>query len=127
MLLTVALNREFIPKWNSNDKAPVAEQIKIQHKSPTVSIKEKVFPKKFEFGADGEVRGSFDVDRKRLIAAFAPTFVNLAYMVDDGKEVVKKVATVEQLFEAPSVFDGLIDELYNYFQELLNEKVDTKN
>jgi hypothetical protein len=127
MVLTVSVNREFIPKWNGNDKAPVAEQIKIQHKAPTVTIKEKAFPKSFEFGADGEVKGHFDVDRKKLIMAFSPTFTNISYTFDDGKEVVKKIATVEQLFDAPSVFDGLIDELYNYFQELLNEKVDTKN
>lgn len=127
MTLTVAMNREYIPEWNGNAKAPVAEQIKVAHKAPTVSMKEQVFPKRFEFGADGEVVGSFEIDRKRLISAFAPTFTNLEYIIDDGKEVVKKIKDANDLFNAPAVFDGLIQELYDHFNELLNEKVNAKN
>ena len=46
---------------------------------------------------------------------------------DDGKDVVYKIISVDNLFKAPPEFEGLIDELYNYFQDLLNRKVDEKN
>lgn len=127
MVLTVAVMREYVPKWNDNDKLPAAEQIRVAHKAPTVAIKEQVFPKKFELGSDGKVTGTFEVDRKRTISAFSPTITNCAYIMDDGKDKTKKIIDVEGLFSAPSEFDGLIDELYEYFQGLLNAKVAEKN
>lgn len=127
MVLTVSNKTDYIPKWRGNDKLPVAEQIKIEHRLPTVAIKEKLFPKRFEFDAKGDVTGSFEIDRKKILEAFITGISNVAYILDDGKDVTYKVISVDNLFKAPPEFDGLIDELYNYFQDLLNRKVDEKN
>ncbi len=126
MILTVSTKREFIPKFNGNDKAPAGEQIKIVHKAATIAMKEKLFPREFAYGADGKVSGSFVVDRKKIIGEFVIDFINISYQYDDSKEVVK-VKNVNDLFNAPPEMDGLVDEIYNHFQDLLNTKVDEKN
>jgi len=126
MILTVSTKREFIPKFNGNDKAPAAEQVKFIHKAATISMKEKLFPREFEYGADGKVSGSFVVDRKKIIREFVIDMLNISYQYDDSKEIVK-VKNVDDLFNAPPEMDGLIDEVYNYFQDLLNQKVNEKN
>jgi len=124
MMISISTKREFIPEFNDNLKLPVAEQLKIGHRAPTVAIKEKLFPRKFEFGADGQITGSFEVDRKKIIQELTTDFSNCAYESDGD---VKKISTVEQLFKAPVEFDPLIEELYNYYNTLLNSKVNEKN
>lgn len=124
MIITITESNEYIPTWNGNQQEPVAQQIKVSHKSPTVAIKEKVNPRKFEFDANGNVTGSFDVDRRKVLNAMITSIANCGYENESGEH---KIAMVDQLFNAPAVFDSLIDELYNYFQELLNSKVDEKN
>lgn len=127
MILTVSPKREFTPKWNGNDTLPATEQIKIIHRPASIALKERLFPREFKYGADGQVSGVIVVDRKKIIDAFVIELVNIAYKFDDAKESLKKVKTVADLFDAPPEFDGLIDEMYAYFQELLNTKVDEKN
>ena len=129
MVLTIATKREFIPKFNGNDKAPAAEQIKILHKAPTIEMKEKLYPKQYTYGADGKVFGTMSVDRKALLSEFIldSGLLNIAYQMDDVKDHVIKVKSVDDLFLAPPEYDGLIDELYAYFQGLLSTKVNEKN
>lgn len=85
MVLSVNLKREFIPKWNGNDKASVSEQIKIVHRPATVSMKERLFPREFSYGLNGEVKGVFTVDRKKIIKEFTIDLVNIAYQVEGEK------------------------------------------
>jgi len=129
MVLTIATKREFIPKFNGNDKAPAAEQIKILHKAATIEIKEKLYPRTFSYGADGHVTGTMSVDRKAMLSAFIldSGLINIGYQLDDQKDHVIKVKSVDDLFSAPTEYDGLIDEIYTYFQGLLNAKVNEKN
>lgn len=126
MVLSVNLRREFIPKWNGNDKASASEQIKIVHRPATVSMKERLFPREFSYGLNGEVKGIFTVDRKKIIKEFTIELVNIAYQVE-GEKDIRKIKTVDELFDAPPEFDSLIDEIYGYYQDLLNNKVDEKN
>lgn len=124
MIISVSTNREYVPKFNGNDKLPKADQFKVMHKAPTISIKESLFPRKFDFNAAGEVTSSFEIDRKKILNAFITDIQNLSYSVDGDD---KKVTNTRQLFDAPVEFDTLIEELYGYFNELLNKKVDEKN
>jgi len=124
MIVSITESNEFIPVWGGNREEPAGQQVKITHKTPTVAIKERVNPRKFEFNSDGKVTGSFEVDRRKVLQAMISSIANLGYE-KDGKE--HKIATVDQLFDAPAVFDSLIDEVYNYLQELLSSKVDEKN
>ena len=127
MTLSVSTKKEYVPKFNDNQKAPVSDQIKVVHKAPTLAIKERLFPKVYQFNQSGEVTGNFEIDRVRILKEFIVEIHNLGYKSDDGQDVVFKIKNSDDLFKAPPDFDGLVDELYSYFQELLNKKVDEKN
>lgn len=127
MILTVAAKREFIPEFNDNKKAIGSEQIKIIHRPATINMKEDLFPHEFSYGADGKVQGSFAINRKKIISAFVIELININYKFDGEKDEVKKVKTVDDLFLAPPEYDPLIDEMYSYFQDMLNNKVNEKN
>jgi hypothetical protein len=124
MVISVSTKREYIPEFNGNRKLSPTEQLKVIHRAPTVAIKEKLFPRKFDFGADGAITGSFEVDRKKIISELTAEFLNFEYETDDEK---KKITTVEQLFKAPVEFDPLIEELYTYYNSLLNARPNEKN
>ena len=126
MILTIAKKHEFIPKFNGNDKAPAAEQIKFVHRMPTPAMKERLFPRVYQFGADGHVSGSFEVDRRKVLSEMTTDIINLSYKLDEDKEATK-IKSIDDLFSAPCAVDALIDEVYAYYNELLNEKVDEKN
>jgi len=124
MVLSFSVKREFVPEFNGNKKLSPTEQIKVEHRAATATIKETLFPRKFQLDKEGGVTSQFEIDRKRILQAFVENIKNLSYEVD-GEE--KKISTVEQLFKAPIEFDGLIEELYSYFNDLLNAKVNEKN
>lgn len=124
MILSISVKREFVPEFNGNKKLPAADQIKIEHKAATATIKESLFPRRFQLDKDGGVTSEFEIDRKKIIQAFVTGIKNLGYEVD-GEE--KNITTVEQLFKAPIEFDPLIEELYGYFNEMLNARANEKN
>jgi hypothetical protein len=140
MILTVSSTREFIPEFNHNKDLTGSDQIKVTHDAPTMAIKERAMPHGFDLDKDGQVSTHVDIDRKKVIKAFNAKIFNAAYekpigedksdkpvrVVGDNKVVVK-ITNAEDLFNAPVEFDPLIDELYTYFQNLLNTKVDEKN
>lgn len=126
MVISVSTKREYVPKFNGNDKAPVADQVRVEHKAPSLSMKEKLFPKVYQFDQSGEVTGTFELDRMKVIKEFITEIKNLYYKNDEIDGNVR-IRTADDLFKAPTDFDGLVDELYNYFQDLLNKKVEEKN
>jgi len=128
--LSTSNQRAFIPEWDGNSELPVIEQIKVQYKAITVSMKEKLLPRTFNFEQDAQSKEmlttmSVTINRKNLIKELVTSIENCAYMGDDGKE--HKIVTVDQLFDAPVEFDGLIEEMYEYFNKILNQKVNEKN
>lgn len=125
MVISVSNKREFIPKFNGNENLQASEQIRIMHRAPTLSIKERLFPKIYQFDKEGEITGSFEVDRYKVCKEFIQEIFNVKYDID-GEGVVT-VRTTDDLFKAPPEYDGLIDELYAHFQEILNTKVQEKN
>lgn len=139
MVLTVSSQREFVPEFNGNKELSGSEQIRVLHDAPTMAIKEKVMPRAFDLDKDGQVSTHVEIDRKKIFKAFNVKVVNAAYekpvsadikadvrVVSDGKALIK-VQTAEDLFNAPVEFDALIDEIYQYLQNLLNVKADEKN
>jgi len=127
MVMTITTKREYIPKFNDNRSATVADQVKIEHKAPTLAIKEKLFPKMYQFDQNGAVTGSFEIDRVKILREFIVEIKNLFYKADDEKDVNVRIRVADDLFKAPPEFDPLVDELYSYFQDLLNGKVNEKN
>lgn len=124
MIVSISTKREFTPEFNGNKKLPPTERITIEHRAATSTLKESLFPKKFKLDRDGSVTSDFEIDRKKVINAFTTAIKNLSYEVD-GEE--HKVTTVDQLFKAPVEFDSLIDEIYAYYNELLNSRPNEKN
>lgn len=122
--ISSATNRCFIPVWENNKDFPVSEQIKVNHKAPTTSMKEKLFPRRFDFNSNGEALMSIDVDRRKLLKEMVTGIENL--LIDVNGEQ-KKIATIEQLFDAGIELDTLIEEIYTHLNELMNGKVDEKN
>ena len=140
MVLSISTVREFIPEFNGNKELSSSEQIRITHNAPTMAIKEKVMPRAFDFDKDGRVSTHVEIDRKKIFKAFDVKLINAGYekpvnadvksgsvkVVGDDRVIIK-VQTPEDLFNAPVEFDPLIDEIYNYLQELLQTKVNEKN
>jgi hypothetical protein len=140
MILTVSSQREFIPEFHGNKDLPAAEQIRITHDAPTMSIKEKVSKRAIDLDQNGTPSFHIEIERKPCLRAFNIKISNAGYekpvsedttkgpvkVVGDNKVVVR-ITNVEDLFNAPVEFDPLIDEIYNYLQNLLNTKVDEKN
>lgn len=126
---SVATSRVFIPKWRDNDKLDSGDQIKIHYRPVTVTIKEKIVPRDFSFEQDnnGNMKPSMSIriDRKKYLDELVTKIENLGYISEDGIEI--KVATVAQLFGGPVEFDGLIDEIYAHFSELVTSRIDEKN
>jgi hypothetical protein len=116
--------RSFVPEWEGNKDLSPGDQIKISHKAPSISLKEKLFPRKFEFTSNGEAHMSIEVDRRKLLKELVTRIDGLVIAVE-GEE--KKIATVEQLFDAGIELDTLVEEIYTYLNELMNGKVDEKN
>jgi len=125
MLVTVSTTREFIPKFNGNKKAVAGEQIRVAYKAPTIAMKEKLFPRKFSLGLDGAFSTSVEVDRGKIIKEMLVELFNAQYKNDNGDLVT--IRNSGELMEAPIEFDPLIEEVYNYFTELLNKKTNEKN
>lgn len=114
----------FIPEFNENKELPVAEQIKVTYKRPTIATKEKLFPRQFQFDQSGQAQMAITIDREKIIKELVTKIENLSYM-DAGTEIGIKTAT--QLFVAPVEFDAFIEELYTFLNEVVNAKVDEKN
>ncbi len=124
MNISVSLAKEYVPEFNGNRELPALEQIRISHKAPSLKIKENIFPKKYQYDASGEMHGSFELDRPGMLKNFIIAIKNLSW---DDEGVSYSVKTVEELLKAPPAFEPLLDELYSYFQDLLNGSVNEKN
>ena len=128
--VNTALNRVFTPEWNGNKDLSVADQVTVSYKAPTIAMKERLFERKFDFtkapNGDGMEAGmSVIVDRKKVINELTTAINGLSAEVD-GKDI--KISTTAQLFEAGVEFDGLAEELYTFYNNLINQKgVDEKN
>jgi hypothetical protein len=126
---SVATSRVFIPKWRDNDSADANEQIRIHYRPVTVAIKEKIIPRDFAFeqDANGNMKPSMSIriDRKKYLYELVTKIENLGYISEDGVEI--KITTVEQFFSGPVEFDGLIDEIYAFFNDLVTSRINEKN
>lgn len=120
----------YIPKWDDNRGRTEDEKIVVTYKNPTVSMKNKLVRKpelKFQYDKDGNVLGgetTVTMDRKTVIDGMDIRIDNLEYSLDGDK---KKVQSSRDLWNAPSAFDPLIDELAEFFKEELERRVNEKN
>jgi len=123
MVVSTSQTRSFTPEWMGNKDLPAVEQIKVTHKATTIKLKEALFVRQYDFAQDGQNKGmnasmSVKVDRPNVLTQFGVTVENLEYTDEDGNK--KKIVTAQQLLDAPIEFDGLVEEIYTYLNELAN-------
>lgn len=131
MVIQVSKTKTFIPKFNGNESLPQNEQITVILKNPTVAMREKLIPPPQmvgRTGANGTTDGVeyqiFTPDKKRILMEMVQQITNCAYE-ENGAE--KPISNTTELLNAPSEFNGLVDELYQKCSAELQKTIPEKN
>ena len=134
MIKQISINTErvFIPTFEGNDKVDPNDQIKFHYKAITSSIKEDLVRRNVDLKKDkqsGEMEPtvSLQIDMRKTLEKLVVSIENLGYAINGAE--TKKVASVQSLFDAPLEvgFYPLIEEMFAFFNDLLNQRVDEKN
>lgn len=134
MIKQISINTErvFIPTFDGNDKADPNDQIKVHYKAITSSIKEdlvrrNVDLKKNAQSGEMEPTVSLQIDMRRTLDKLIVSIENLGYAVNGGEP--KKVTSVQALFDADIEIGlyPLIEEIFAFCNDMLNQRVDEKN
>ena len=134
MIKQISINTErvFIPTFDGNDKADPNDQIKVHYKAITSSIKEDLIRRNVDLtknAQSGEMEPhiSLQIDMKRTLEKLVSSIENLGYAVNGGE--AKKVTSIQALFDAPLEVGlyPLIEEIFAFCNDMLNQKVDEKN
>lgn len=134
MIKQISINTErvFIPTFEGNDKADPNDQIKVHYKAITSSIKEDLVRRNVDLKKDkqsGEMEPtvSLQIDMRKTLEKLIVSIENLGYAINGAD--TKKVTSVQALFDAPLEvgFYPLIEEMFAFFNDLLNQRVDEKN
>jgi len=130
MELEFSTKLTYIPKFNGNREASPQERFTVVYRNPTPAMKSRLLPKpelRFRYDSEGRVEGGETVvsmDRKALIDGMLIRIDGLSYKIDGE---VKHITDARSLWEAPIVFDELIDELAEHFKSELEKRIDEKN
>lgn len=120
----------YVPKFNGNREAPASERFTVVYRNPTPSLKSRLLPKpelRFRYDAEGRVEGGETIiaqDRKAVIDGMLIRIDGLSYKLDGE---VKQITDAKSLWDAPVIFDELIDELADHFRSELGKTIDQKN
>ena len=134
MIKQISINTErvFIPTFDGNDKADPNDQIKVHYKAITSSIKEdlvrrNVDLKKNTQSGEMEPTVSLQIDMRRTLDKLIVSIENLGYAINGAE--AKKVTSVQALFDAPLEVGlyPLIEEIFTFCNDMLNQRVDEKN
>ena len=130
MELEFSAKLTYVPKFNGNRDAPASQQFVVVNRNPTPALKSRLLSKpelRFRIDNEGRVEGGEAVvsqDRKAIIDGMLIRIDGLSYKLD-GED--RRIVDAKGLWEAPIVFDELIDELSEHFRSELEKKVDQKN
>lgn len=122
--------KTYIPKFDGNRSAPEGEKVTVVYNNPSTGLKNRLIPRpelKFNYTAAGEVKdGETTIvhDRKKIIDGMLIRIDGLEYTIDGEKKVI---SNSKSLWDAPSYFEPLIEELHQKFKEELETRVDEKN
>ena len=134
MIKQISINTErvFIPTFDGNDKADPNDQIKVHYKAITSSIKEDLVRRNVDLKKDkqsGEMEPtvSLQIDMRKTLDKLIVSIENLGYAINGAD--AKKVCTVQALFEADLEVGlyPLIEEIFAFCNDMLNQRVDEKN
>jgi len=134
MIKQISINTErvFIPTFEGNDKVDPNDQIKFHYKAITSSIKEdlvrrNVDLKKNAQSGEMEPTVSLQIDMRRTLDKLIVSIENLGYAINGAE--AKKVTSVQAIFDAPLEVGlyPLIEEIFTFCNDMLNQRVDEKN
>jgi len=134
MIKQISINTErvFIPEFDNNKKNDPSDQIKVRYKAITSSIKEDLVRRNVNLTKDsqsGEMvpNVSLQIDMRKTLDKLIVSIENLGYAVNGGE--AKKVTTVQALFDADIEVGlyPLIEEIFAFCNDMLNQRVDEKN
>lgn len=120
----------YTPRWNGNRETTESDRVTVVYRNPTLAMKGRLLPKpdlRFQYDPAGNVKGgevAVGSDRKAIIDGMLLRIDGLAYRLDGERKVI---SSTRELWEAPSEYDGLIDELADFFRKELEKKVEEKN
>ena len=125
MIIEVPVSDLFYPEWNKNLELPEGERVCFEWKYPDTAKAKTLNPHPLfvsHLDADGrftETTTEMQTDYTYILREMVVAIRGLGYR-KGGNE--KKVATVSQLFEAPSmVTKGLIEEVGSFLKKKLDE------
>ena len=131
MVIQVSKTKTFIPKFNDNESLPQTEQVTVILKNPTVAMREKLIPPPQMVGRTGANCTTdcveyqiFTPDKKRILMEMVQLITNCAY---EENGVEKPISNTTELLNAPSEFNGLVDELYQKCSAELQKTIPEKN
>lgn len=131
MVITVSKTKSFTPEFNGNRGLPPNEQIAVVIKNPTVAMREKLMPTpqmKGRTTANGTSDGLDIVitppSKRQILQEMVVSVVNCAF---EENGVEKNVRDASDLLNAPSEFNGLVDEVFAECQKELQKSVPEKN
>lgn len=134
MIKQISINTErvFIPEFDNNKKNDPSDQIKVHYKAITSSIKEDLVRRNVNLTKDsqsGEMvpNVSLQIDMRKTLDKLIVSIENLGYAVNGGE--AKKITTVQALFDADIEVGlyPLIEEIFAFCNDMLNQRVDEKN
>lgn len=127
MVINFSLSREYTPTWNGNQNED--EPIVIEHKAPTLKLKSQLVPNpKFVFtGEPGSDKQNFNleysVNNRKVFEGMVTKVRNLTV---NGKNITSPKDLMQD--DIPAQLGGLIDEVGQYLQSLLQEtEINEKN
>lgn len=135
MVVKVSTQREYIPEWNNNKNDP--NPIRVIHKAPDITLRELLIPKPtivMKTGQDGVEGGEMEVviDHSKVVKAMTISIQNLTIEMTDenGVPTPRVIINADELMAkgVPAAFYGLVEELGNYYQKILQQReVNEKN
>lgn len=134
MIKQISINTErvFIPEFDNNKKNDPSDQIKVRYKAITSSIKEDLVRRNVNLTKDSQsgemvTNVSLQIDMRKTLDKLIVSIENLGYAVNGGE--AKKVTTVQALFDADIEVGlyPLIEEIFAFCNDMLNQRVDEKN
>ena len=121
MVIQVSKTKSYIPTFNGNKDISPAEQIVVTYKNPRPQSKGKA-------STTGAVE-TFEIvlsepNKQQILKEMIQTISNCSYE-EDGQ--IKNINNATELLNAPSEFNGLVDELFGQCQKELQKTVPEKN
>lgn len=131
MVIQVSKTKTYIPTFNGNKDIPATEQIVVTYKNPTVQMRERLIPRpqsKGKASTTGAVE-TFEIvlsdpNKTQILKEMIQTISNCSYE-EDGQ--IKNINNATELLNAPSEFNGLVDEIFGQCQKELQKTVPEKN